>query len=73
MNGNDRSIVAFASFSHAMVHVFELSIPILVVVWLVLAITKEFVETVQELLGPFDNLIGLLIVLVIVLWLLDRI
>ena len=46
---------------------------VLVVIWLALAITKEFVETVRELLGPFDNLIGLLIVLVIVLWLLDRV
>jgi nitrogen fixation/metabolism regulation signal transduction histidine kinase len=46
---------------------------LLVVIWLALALTKEFVETVRELLGPFDNLIGLLIVLVIVLWLLDRV
>ncbi len=34
MNDNDRSIVAFASLSHAIVHTYELSIPIFVVVWL---------------------------------------
>lgn len=46
---------------------------VLVVVWLVLAIAEEFTDIVGRLLGPFDNLLGLLIVLVIVLWLLDRI
>ena len=34
MNGNDRAIVAFASVTHALVHTYELSIPILVVIWL---------------------------------------
>lgn len=34
MNGNERSIVAFASAGHALVHTYELSIPIFVVVWL---------------------------------------
>src|SRR6056297_32017 len=34
MNDNDRSIVGLAMLAHAMVHTFELSIPILVPVWL---------------------------------------
>ncbi len=46
---------------------------VLVVIWIVLRIADEFVDAVAGLLGPFDNLIGLVIVLVIVLWLLDRI
>lgn len=46
---------------------------VLVVVWLLIRIAEEFVDTVGQLLGPFDNLVGLVIVLVIVLWLLDRI
>jgi len=46
---------------------------VLVVVWLVLAIAEEFVETVRALVGPFDNVIGLLIVVIIILFLLDQI
>ena len=34
MNDNDRSVVLFTGISHAIVHTFELSIPILVVIWL---------------------------------------
>lgn len=34
MNGNDRSIVGLVMGAHAMVHTYELSIPILVTVWL---------------------------------------
>lgn len=34
MNGNDRSIVGLVMVGHAMVHTYELSIPILVSVWL---------------------------------------
>lgn len=34
MDGNERAIVAFASSAHALVHTYELSIPIFVVVWL---------------------------------------
>ena len=34
MNDNDRTIVGLAMLAHAMVHTFELSIPILVPVWL---------------------------------------
>jgi len=46
MNGNDRTIVTFTGVSHALVHTYELSIPILVVVWL-----TEFPVT-TALLGP---------------------
>ncbi|WP_138004769.1 MFS transporter [Halalkalirubrum salinum] len=35
MDRNSRSIVVFTSVSHAMVHTYELSIPILVAIWLV--------------------------------------
>ena len=34
MNDNARSVVLFTGLSHAIVHTFELSIPILVVIWL---------------------------------------
>ncbi|MDS0260418.1 MFS transporter [Haloarcula sp. S1CR25-12] len=34
MDGNDRAIVTFTGLAHALVHTYELSIPILVVVWL---------------------------------------
>ena len=34
MNQNSRSIVSFTMVSHAIVHTYELSIPILVVIWL---------------------------------------
>lgn len=34
MDGNDRSIVGFVMLGHAMVHTYELSIPILMTVWL---------------------------------------
>ena len=34
MRENDRAIVAFTGLSHAVVHTYELSIPILVLVWL---------------------------------------
>lgn len=35
MNDNSRSIVLFTSISHAIVHTYELSIPILVAIWLI--------------------------------------
>ena len=35
MNGNDRAIVGLVMVAHAMVHTLELSIPILVTIWLV--------------------------------------
>ncbi|RKD88014.1 MFS transporter [Halopiger aswanensis] len=34
MNANDKSIVGFVMISHAVVHTYELSIPILMVIWL---------------------------------------
>ncbi|MCU4741063.1 MFS transporter [Natronoglomus mannanivorans] len=34
MNDNDRSIVGFTMIGHAMVHTYELSIPILMTIWL---------------------------------------
>jgi len=34
MNDNSRSVVLFTGISHAIVHTYELSIPILVVIWL---------------------------------------
>ncbi|WP_255167230.1 MFS transporter [Natrononativus amylolyticus] len=34
MNDNDRAIVTFVSLSHMMVHTYELSIPILMTIWL---------------------------------------
>jgi len=34
MDGNDRAIVSFTGLAHALVHTYELSIPIFVVVWL---------------------------------------
>ncbi|WP_226022911.1 MFS transporter [Halomicrobium salinisoli] len=47
MNDNDRSIVAFASLSHAIVHTYELSIPIFVVVWLTeFPVTRAVLGTV---------------------------
>ena len=44
MDGNDRSIVGFVMAGHATVHTYELSIPILMTVWLV-----EFPVTTAEL------------------------
>lgn len=34
MDGNDRSIVGFVMVGHALVHTYELSIPILMTIWL---------------------------------------
>jgi MFS family permease len=45
VNGNDRSIVGFVMAGHGMVHIYELSIPILMTIWLV-----EF-STTAALLG----------------------
>ncbi|EMA52646.1 MULTISPECIES: MFS transporter [Halococcus] len=47
MNGNDRAIVGLVMGAHAMVHTYELSIPILVSVWLV-----EF-DTISVLSATF--------------------
>ncbi|MFB6253378.1 MAG: hypothetical protein ABEI06_02080 [Halobacteriaceae archaeon] len=45
----------------------------LVIVWLVLEILGMVVRTTLWLLGPFRPLIGLIILVLIVLWLIDRI
>jgi len=45
MNENDRSIVSIASVSHALVHTYELTIPIFMVIWL-----SEF-GTTEAVLG----------------------
>ncbi|QSG08654.1 DUF7554 family protein [Halapricum desulfuricans] len=44
----------------------------LVVVWLLLEIVGEFLNILAWLLGPFQPLLALVIVVLIVLWLLDR-
>jgi len=46
---------------------------VLVAIWLALSIVEEVLETFAWLLGPFSNLIGLVVLLLLVLWLLDRI
>jgi hypothetical protein len=46
---------------------------LLVIVWVVLRIADEFVDVIQRLVGPFDSLLGLVIVVLILLYLLDRI
>jgi len=43
---------------------------VLVVIWLVLEIVGSFLRVI---LGPLPEIIGLLVVVLIVLWLLDRI
>lgn len=45
---------------------------LLVVIWLVLEVLGEFVEIGLDLLGPLRPIIGLIVVVLIVLWLLDR-
>ena len=45
---------------------------VLVVVWLLVEIVAEVVGIFAWLLGPFQPFLGLLIVVLIVLWLLDR-
>ncbi|MBV0925530.1 MFS transporter [Halomicroarcula limicola] len=50
MQGNDRSIVTFTGVSHALVHTYELSIPIFVVVWLeTLPVTTALLGTVTAI------------------------
>jgi MFS family permease len=47
MDENSRSILTFAMLSHALVHTYELSIPILVVIWLTeLPVTTALLGTV---------------------------
>ncbi|WP_435334422.1 DUF7554 family protein [Haloarchaeobius sp. TZWWS8] len=45
---------------------------LLVVVWLVFEIVGEVLDIVGWLLGPFKPLLGLAIIVLIVLWLTDR-
>ncbi|MBX0295826.1 MFS transporter [Haloarcula nitratireducens] len=50
MQGNDRSIVTFTGVSHALVHTYELSIPIFVVVWLeTLPVTTALLGTITAI------------------------
>jgi len=46
---------------------------LLVVVWIVLEIVGTVLDIFTSLLGVFRPLVGLLVVVLIVLWLLDRI
>ena len=46
---------------------------LIVFVWVVLEIVGLVFSAIGTLLGPFQPLLGLLIVILIVLWLLDRI
>jgi len=47
MNGNDRAITGFTMVGHGMVHIYELSIPILMTVWLVeFSVTSATLGTV---------------------------
>jgi hypothetical protein len=46
---------------------------VLVIVWIAVEIVGEIVGAFASLLGPFQPLLGLLIIVLIVLWLLDRI
>jgi MFS family permease len=47
MNGNDRAITAFTMAGHSVVHTYELSIPILMTVWLVeFSVTSATLGTV---------------------------
>jgi hypothetical protein len=46
---------------------------VLIVVWLVLEVLEATVDLIGSFFGLLPNLIGLAIVVLIVLWLLDRI
>jgi hypothetical protein len=46
---------------------------VLVVVWLALEIVEGFLGVLGWLFGPLRGLLGLVVLLLIVLWLLDRI
>jgi len=46
---------------------------LIVLVWIVLEIVGLVFSAIGTLLGPFQPLLGLLIVALIILWLLDRI
>jgi len=46
---------------------------VLVLVWIAIEIVSEIIGLFGWLLGPFRPVLGLIIVVLIVLWLLDRI
>ena len=46
---------------------------VLVVVWIALRVANEFLAVVRRLVGPFDSLLGLVIVALVLLYLFDRI
>lgn len=46
---------------------------ILVVVWLGLSIVSKFVHTFTAILGPASDVIGLIVLVLLLLWLVDRI
>lgn len=46
---------------------------VLAVVWLALEILEAFVDTLQFLLAPLPELLGVVLVVLVVLYLLDRI
>ena len=46
---------------------------VLVAIWLALSIVEEFVGTLAHILSPFSNLVGLAVLLILVLWVFDRI
>lgn len=59
MDGNERAIVSFTGLAHALVHTYELSTPIFVVVWLtefpVTTATLGTVVAVGYVLGLFAD------------------
>jgi hypothetical protein len=46
---------------------------VLAVVWLALEVVEAFVETIQFVLAPLPELLGVVLIVLIVLYLLDRI
>ncbi len=46
---------------------------VLVAIWLALEIVGEFLDTLRYILSPLGNVLGLIVLLLLVLWLLDRI
>lgn len=46
---------------------------VLVVAWLILEVVGEVLGILAWILGPFRPLLGLIVIVLIVLWLLDRV
>lgn len=46
---------------------------VLVAIWLALSIVEEFVKTLSYILSPLGDVLGLVVLLLLALWLLDRI